>query len=222
MATVNQQELYGGAITINLPSKFGNISHVREVPDHQEVFVNVDEDQSVIVEILELAPEASDENCAAFHFQQLAEDNDAEDASIIQSVSVLNNAELPTWPADAKIYLLLGQQRIAKFNEQQRLQQQQHHHHHHLATAASTTTSSSSSTTSTTADARNLVQIMMVVFRLPRQETDIVLSYNVPLQISDSSSSKQVAHEGDISEAEGWFREVVGSFTVRDWGLFGN
>ncbi|KAF9543014.1 hypothetical protein EC957_001373 [Mortierella hygrophila] len=65
MATVIQQELYGGAITINLPSKFGTISHVREVPDHQEVFVNVDEDQSVIVEILELAAEASDDNCAA-------------------------------------------------------------------------------------------------------------------------------------------------------------
>ncbi|KAG9062442.1 hypothetical protein KI688_005357 [Linnemannia hyalina] len=214
MATVIQRELYGGAITINLPSKFGTISHVREVPDHQEVFVNVDEDQSVIVEILELAAEASDDNCAAFHFQQLAEDNDAEDASIIQSVSVLNNAELPAWPADAKIYLLLGQQRVAKFNEQQRIQQQ------HLATAASI--SSSTSTTTTTTDARNLVQIMMVVVRLPRQDTDIVLSYNLPLQISDSSSSKQVAHEGNVSEAEGWFREVVGSFTVREWGLFGN
>ncbi|KAF9912104.1 hypothetical protein EC991_001050 [Linnemannia zychae] len=211
MATVNQQELYGGAITINLPSKFGNISHVREVPDHQEVFVNVDEDQSVIVEILELAAEATDENCAAFHFQQLAEDNDAEDASVIQSVSLLNNAELPTWPADAKIYLLLGQQRIAKFNEQQRLQQQQQN----LATASSTSTSAQP-------DARNLVQIMMVVFRLPRQETDIVLSYNVPLQISEKSSSREVAHEGDIAEAEVWFRALVGSFTVRDWGLFGN
>ena len=120
---------------------------------------------------------------------------------------------LPPTSADAKIYLLLGQQRIAKFNEQQRLQQQ--HHQHHLATAASTSSFSST-------DARNLVQIMMVVFRLPRQGTDIVLSYNVPLQISDSSSSKKVAHEGDVSEAEGWFREVVGSFTVREWGLFGN
>lgn len=113
---VIEQELYGGAITMNLPRKFGNIrykinriwnlhldnpilfvnthsplvyediytfanknvekfpssslqlvyfSHVREVPDHQEVFVNVDEDQSVIVEILELAAEASDDGCAA-------------------------------------------------------------------------------------------------------------------------------------------------------------
>ncbi|KAF9094233.1 hypothetical protein BGX29_004838 [Mortierella sp. GBA35] len=211
MATVHQQELYGGAITMNLPNKFGNISHVREVPDHQEVFVNVDEDQSVIVEILELAAEATDEACAAFHFQQLAEDNDAEDSSVIQSVSVINNAELPTWPAEAKIYLLLGQQRIDKFNEQQRLQQS-------LATATSVATATSSSA----ADARNLVQIMMVVFRLPRQDTDIVLSYNVPLQISEQSSSKQVAHEGNIQEAEVWFRNLVGSFTVREWGLFGN
>ncbi|KAF9922187.1 hypothetical protein FBU30_007721 [Linnemannia zychae] len=212
MATVNQQELYGGAITINLPSKFGNISHIREVPDHQEVFVNVDEDQSVIVEILELATEASDENCAAFHFQQLAEDNDAEDTSVIQSVTRIDNAELPSWPADAKIHFLLGQQRIAKFNEQQRLQQRQQHQ-------PATTPSASASQQP---DARNLVQIMMVTFRLPTQATDIVLSYNVPLKISDESSSKQVAHEGSIQEAEIWFREVVKSFTVRDWSLFGN
>ncbi|KAF9112899.1 hypothetical protein BGX27_002606 [Mortierella sp. AM989] len=201
-----QQELYGGAITLNLPRKFENISHVRDVPDHQEVFVNVEEDQSVIVEILELAAEASDEACAAFHYQQLAEDNDAEDASIIQSISVLNNAELPTWPAEAKIYLLLGQQRIAKFNERQRQQE---------AAAANPLQQLQ-------ADARNLVQIMMLVVRLPRQTTDIVISYNVPLQISESSSSKQVAHEGNIQEAEVWFRTLIGSFLVIDWGVFGS
>ncbi|KAF9203780.1 hypothetical protein BGZ49_006049 [Haplosporangium sp. Z 27] len=201
-----QQELYGGAITLNLPRKFENISNIREVPDHQEVFVNVDEDQSVIVEILELAAEANDEGCAAFHYQQLAEDNDAEDASIIQSVSILNNSELPTWPAEAKIYLLLGQQRIAKFNERQRQQENAAANPHRQLQP----------------DARNLVQIMMVVVRLPRQATDIVISYNVPLQISESSSSKQVAHEGDIQEAEVWFRNLIGSFLVRDWGLFGS
>ncbi|KAF9284072.1 hypothetical protein BGZ68_004922 [Mortierella alpina] len=199
-----QQELYGGAITMSLPRKFENICNVREVPDHQEVFVNVDEDQSVIVEILELAAEASDEACAPFHFQQLAEDNDAEDASVVQSVSILNNAELPTWPADTKIYLLLGQQRIAKFNERQRQQEAQVLHQAMVQQ-----------------DARNLVQIMMVVFRLPRHETDIVVSYNVPLQISETSSSKQVAHEGNIQEAEVWFKNLIGSFQVREWGLFG-
>ncbi|KAG0019192.1 hypothetical protein BGZ80_006187 [Entomortierella chlamydospora] len=167
-----QQELFGGAITLNLPRKFENISHVREVPDHQEVFVNVEEDQSVIVEILELATQANDEGCAA---------------------------------AEAKIYLLLGQQRIAKFNERQRQVEDAAAHPNQQPHA----------------DARNLVQIMMVVVRLPRQETDVVISYNVPLQISESSSSKQVAHEGNIQEAEVWFRNMIGSFLVRDWSLFG-
>ncbi|GJJ75353.1 hypothetical protein EMPS_07711 [Entomortierella parvispora] len=206
---IYKQELYGGAITMNLPQKFGNISHVREVPDHQEVFVNVEEDQSVIVEILELAAEASDDACAAFHFRQLAEDNDAEDASEIQSVSVLNNAELPAWPADAKIYLLLGQQKVAKFNERQRQQE------------AAAAAASGAGSSAPQGDARNLVQIMMVVFRLPRQDTDIVVSYNVPLQISKTSSSKQVAHEGSIQEAEVWFRALVGSIQVNNWQLFG-
>ncbi|KAG0362653.1 hypothetical protein BG005_004770 [Podila minutissima] len=196
---VIEQELYGGAITMNLPRKFGNISHVREVPDHQEVFVNVGEDQSVIVEILELAAEASDDSCAAFHYQQLAEDNDAEESSTIQSVSILNNTELPNWPAEAKIYLLLGQQRVAKFNERQRQVE-----------------------SGSAEDTRNLLQIMMVVVRLPRQETDIVISYNVPLQIAATSSSREVAHEGNIQEAEAWFRNLIGSFRVRDWSLFGN
>ncbi|KAI1317423.1 hypothetical protein EDD11_008487 [Mortierella claussenii] len=208
MATV-QRELYGGAITLNLPSKFEDISHVREVPNHQEVFVNIDEDQSVIVEILELA-EASDEACAAFHYQQLAEDNDAEDSSVIQSVSVLSNAELPSWPADAKIYLLLGQQWIDKFNERQRQRED----------AAAAAASGRGPSQTPVQDARNLVQIMMVIVRLPRQETDIVISYNVPLQISASSSSRQVAHEGNILEAETWFRTLIASFQVRDWGLF--
>jgi hypothetical protein len=34
----------------------------------------------------------------SFHYQQLAEDNDAEESSTIQSVSILSNAELPNWP----------------------------------------------------------------------------------------------------------------------------
>ncbi|KAG0307160.1 hypothetical protein BGZ98_000914 [Dissophora globulifera] len=162
MAAV-QRELFGGAMVMNLPLKFGDISHVREVPDHQEVFVNVAEDQSVIVEILELVAEATDDACAA---------------------------------AEARLYFLLGQQRIAKFNEQK------------VRSPAPAQ------------DARNLVQIMMFVVRLPRQETDIVVSYNVPLHISDSSSSKKVAHEGNIQEAEAWFRNLVGSFEVKNWGLF--
>ncbi|KAF9438380.1 hypothetical protein BGZ76_008291 [Entomortierella beljakovae] len=200
-----QRELFGGAITLDLPRKFEDISNIREVPDHQEVFVNVDEDQSVIVEVLELAADASDEACAAFHYQQLAEDNDAEDSSTVQSVSILNNAELPAWPAEAKIYLLLGQQRIGKFNERQ-LQQEDAAEHPNQQRQP---------------DARNLVQIMMVVVRLPNQQTDIVISYNVPLQISVASSSRQVAHEGNIHEAEAWFRNLIATFQVRNWSLFG-
>ncbi|KAF9315600.1 hypothetical protein BG003_002864 [Podila horticola] len=97
------------------------------------------------------------------------------------------------------IYLLLGQQRVAKFNERQRQVE-----------------------SGSAEDTRNLLQIMMVVVRLPRQATDIVISYNVPLQIAAASSSREVAHEGNIQEAEVWFRNLIGSFRVRDWSLFGN
>ena len=40
------RELYGGAITFNVPSRFADVSRFRDIPDHQEVLVDADTDQS--------------------------------------------------------------------------------------------------------------------------------------------------------------------------------
>jgi hypothetical protein len=44
-------QLWGGAVLAQLPARFADVSDVREVPDHQEVWADAHTDQSVILEI---------------------------------------------------------------------------------------------------------------------------------------------------------------------------
>ena len=48
-----QVPLYGGALSVELPRSFTDASELREVPDHQEVWVDTCSDRSLIIEILE-------------------------------------------------------------------------------------------------------------------------------------------------------------------------
>ena len=50
---LNQQSLFGGALSISIPDVFVNASNFREIPDNQEVFVSKDSDFSFIIELLE-------------------------------------------------------------------------------------------------------------------------------------------------------------------------
>jgi hypothetical protein len=51
------RELYGGAIKLNLPTSYDDVSNFRQVPDHQEVWVDRDSNTSLIVELLDLDEE---------------------------------------------------------------------------------------------------------------------------------------------------------------------
>ena len=74
--------LFGGALVCDLPSRFTDISDFRQLPDTQEVFADAVTDQSIIVEILEMADESEANTAAEFHFRSLANDNDALESSI--------------------------------------------------------------------------------------------------------------------------------------------
>lgn len=47
------QELYGGAMAIKIPEGYDDVSNIRVVPDHQEVFVEKDWINSLIIELLD-------------------------------------------------------------------------------------------------------------------------------------------------------------------------
>lgn len=71
--------LFGGAITTALPPTFADVSEIRQVPDHQEVWLDRDGFTSVVVEVLERV-EKADEEALQFHLSDLVE----EDAGAVQ------------------------------------------------------------------------------------------------------------------------------------------
>lgn len=74
--------LYGGALRTQLPKsvggrtvRFDDMSNLRQVPDHQEVFSDVDCGCAVIIEMLGLEESVSTADLAAYHFSELAKAN---------------------------------------------------------------------------------------------------------------------------------------------------
>jgi len=105
-------------MTVSLPVHFKDASDVRPVPDNQEVFVYVEKDQSIIIELLsstELSNLSMQESIL-FHFNQLAKDNDAANSEILE-VSVISNEETPNFAPNIQKIGLIGRQSVAKFKE---------------------------------------------------------------------------------------------------------
>ena len=65
--------LYGGAITVDLPSSFADASQIRQVPDHQEVYLASEGYTSIVVEILEYVDKPSDAEALQYHFSDLVD-----------------------------------------------------------------------------------------------------------------------------------------------------
>jgi hypothetical protein len=53
MATFRSTPLFGGALICELPSTFADVSTIRQVPDHQEVYLDKDGFTSIIFDITE-------------------------------------------------------------------------------------------------------------------------------------------------------------------------
>ncbi|OMH78409.1 Ran guanine nucleotide release factor, partial [Zancudomyces culisetae] len=69
-------KLYGGYMSISIPNTLLDASQIRQIPDNQEVFLNPENDESLIVEILEYQDVPNSE-ALRVHFDNLAEENDA-------------------------------------------------------------------------------------------------------------------------------------------------
>ena len=70
--------------------------------------------------------------------------------------------------------------------------------------------------------ARNTLAVHLAVIRLPNFDSDVVVHFNQPLELSAASSSAAVAHAGATSLEHGAaaFAAILQSFRVHDWGLF--
>jgi hypothetical protein len=70
----NEAELFGGAISVQVPTDFQDMSQIRPVPDHQEVFVKLDSIESIMFSILEYVDKSkaeTDEDAVKYHLDDI-------------------------------------------------------------------------------------------------------------------------------------------------------
>ncbi|XP_020216664.1 ran guanine nucleotide release factor [Cajanus cajan] len=111
---VYQHPLYGGKISSTFPNRFQDVSNIREVPNHQEVFVDPSRDESLIFELLELKPDVADNGSAAWFLQDLAREQDAEGSVVIGQSGVLEAPGLMYNNSPAVVTTAVGQMAISK------------------------------------------------------------------------------------------------------------
>ena len=156
--------LFGGAILMTIPSRLEDVSGVRQVPDHQEVFVDNASDISLIVEILNHADEVSDEEAAKYHFNDLAQCNNAVSMEITSTaIYGTNTSFLSCLPQATVKCVLTGTQKVSKFRDNCQ-------------------------------NGIDEVLIFLIVVRMPNIQTDLLISLNMPLTSVSHGDSVSAAH----------------------------
>ena len=104
-------ELYGGAITVELPAAYGDArfafcshsapattsltkySQIREMPDHQELYLDENGYSGVIFEILEYVEKPTDAEALQYHFADLVDGTGDETNMLEQSNATMLQVE---------------------------------------------------------------------------------------------------------------------------------
>lgn len=183
---MSETELYGGAFSAVLPQGANDVSNFRQIPDNQEVFTHAETDQSIIVEIMEYV-ENTDDIAIKTHFDDLAQGNDVSphDSQIIHTEQISQDKLLSEHFDNA--WYILGQQNVAKFNE----------------------------------DVKNTINIHMGLIRLSEFSSDILITFNDPINIHPSSSSHHAVPTHCIRWSVEDFKQLLVSFKLHDTGIFG-
>lgn len=113
--------LFGGALSAVIPHSATDTSHLREIPDNQEVFAHAHTDQSLIVELVEYQAQVADQDAARYHFEDIAGSNKALEpgAFEVTSVVAVPRSELSLSECSSA-WMLTGTQCVSKFNEEAR------------------------------------------------------------------------------------------------------
>ncbi|KAG2572565.1 ran guanine nucleotide release factor isoform X1 [Panicum virgatum] len=108
--------LFGGAISTAFPARFQvqDVSNIREVPDHQEVFVDPARDESLIFELLDLKGEVDDAGSALWFLRDIANEQDAGDNLVVEHSGTLELAGLRLGEAPAVARTSAGQLAVSK------------------------------------------------------------------------------------------------------------
>jgi len=189
--------LFGGAIASTFPVRFQDVSDIRQVPDHQEVFVDPARDESLIFELLDLKLDVADNGSATWFLQDLASEQDAEGAMVIEQSGVIEAPGLRFRNMPAVVTTAVGQMGISKGRQGREAQNVIRVYLANLRLKEVGTDV--------------LITAYEPILINPLSESASSVGAGLPAPAAES---------GRMPMAE-VFKLAVSSFNVNDWGLFG-
>ncbi|KAL3501402.1 hypothetical protein ACH5RR_035851 [Cinchona calisaya] len=195
--TSSERPLFGGAISSTFPLRFEDVSNIRQVPDHQEVFVDPARDESLIFELLDLKTDVADNGSATWFLQDLANEQDAEGAMVIEHSGVFQADGLQFGNVPAVISTAVGQMAISKGRQGREAQNLVKVYLANLRLKGVATDV--------------LITAYEPIVINPLSETAITVGAGIAVPAAQS---------GQMPMAE-VFQLVATSFKVNDWSLFG-
>ncbi|KAL2785186.1 putative Ran-interacting protein Mog1 [Aspergillus keveii] len=225
MASYTHKELYGGAINAVIPGGWLDASDLRQIPDHQELFLSPTTLSNLIIEINErvseetalaslqsnpnpdilgrnpeASPETIDKAAALYHLNDIR-DGDADRLRIVTPPQPVSLAKLPRAKAYKGLVVMTSPGRTRPGAPASSIGG---------ATAGSSADGALGSSTS----------VHYLLVRLEEQETDILIFFNVPhKEFDEKGEPRRLAKEEELANET--VNGLVGQLEIVDWGLFG-
>jgi hypothetical protein len=205
MATWSERPLFGGAITCDVPTVWRDVSDIRQVPDHQECWLDiVDDGAFLVVEVMDRQSSVADAEAAGFFFRDLAEANGITNPVTNQIECTFQTIPLTPPPGGEGVLIStnvtscsgIGVQKVAlgrdvDMDGNPRVQE------------------------------IRWVTLELCVVRLEQVETDLLVTITKPILASNPNEPLEEACSRIGTTFSPEFSRVVWSLNVRDWSLFG-
>ena len=200
-----KKELFGGAITSDMPTDWKDVSEIRPIPDNQECFLESDSSDTkmIVVEILQLQEDVQDKEAAKFFFDDLAEQNDAlQNKDDIRFVALDEHASPTALLDDASVVAGKNTVRVcAGFGYQK------------VAMGRDLDQGGNSRRAKQEV---KCIRVDLFVLRLPMQETDLLITMSSP---ADAAAVDEVSLENSPA-VSAILDRAVSTFRIDDWDLF--
>lgn len=193
MADCQERQLFGGAMSVSLPTCFVDVSPIRQIPDNQEVFSHGETDRSLIIELLELQEVPSGVHPAAFHLDNLAEESDAlqKETHQVRELPSPNFPQLASGDPALSISAAYGTHTVAKFRDP--------------------------------GEHASKVDVYLVCVRLPRVSTDLLIVFNDLIALhpegSSARSGSTVAEMPEGASRDTPLQIALRTLKIHDWSL---
>jgi hypothetical protein len=200
MMAYTERPLFGGAISCEIPTAWRDVSDIRQVPDHQECWQEMD-GAVLVVEILQSRQDVTDANAAKFFFDDLADSNDATSNVVsfqAQPPMTTSNNNAQQQIQDTTACTGIGFQKVAMGKD------------HDIA-----------GNRREDQEVR-WMRVELCVFRLPvSAATDLLVTISKPISVNPNEPPQQYDDAAAATAFGEVFRRVVSTLQIRDWGLFG-